>query len=390
MHGLMNAAVRTLAVVLIAAVAVAAVLPYGHAAALILRAAGTGGVLGTVARWEAQRVSERIEQIPTRDESIRARIFRPSGTVRRSALLVTGVHPDGIDEPRLVALARDLAGTGLTVVTPEIPDLMQFRLTANVTNIIEDAARWMTSRPDLFSDNAVGIIGVSFSGGLSVVAAGRPALRDRVAYVVSFGGHGNLPRVLRYLCTGIEPSPAGRPGRSRAPHDYALAVLLHRAAELAVPSEQVGLLREGVETFLGASALARTKPSQAGKVFEAARTMQSAMPEPAASLMKQVNDRDVAGLGTRLVPYLDRLEQDPSLSPDRSSPPSAPVYLLHGTDDNVIPAAEAVLLAAHLQRSTRVRTLISGFLSHADMSDRPTVGEVWRMVAFWKAALGEQ
>ena len=40
---------------------------------------------------------------------------------------------------------------------------------------------------------------------------------------------------------------------------------------------------------------------------------------------------------------------DPALSPERSAPPPVPVYLLHGTDDNVIPAVESALLAADLR-----------------------------------------
>ena len=386
----MRAAVRALIVVWLAALVVVALMPYWNAAAIILRAAGTGGTLGTISRWEARSVSDSIGRIPVRAGSIRARLFRPTGTVRRAALLVSGVHPDGINEPRLAALARDLAGTGITVVSPEIPDLMAFRLTAGVTNTIEDAALWMTKRPDLFSPSAVAIIGVSFSGGLAIVAAGRPTLRGRVAYVMSVGGHGNLPRVLRYLCTGVEPSPSGGDGRRRPPHDYALAVVLHQAADLVVPAEQVDTLRGGIEEFLAASALARTESTPAGARFEAARAMQARMPEPAATFMKLVNDRDVAGLGLRLLPYLDRLGQDPSLSPDRSTPPTAPVYLLHGADDNIIPAVETELLARALDGKTKVRYLLSGFLTHVDVSARPTVAETWRMIAFWKAALGER
>jgi hypothetical protein len=66
------------------------------------------------------------------------------------------------------------------------------------------------------------------------------------------------------------------------------------------------------------------------------------------------------------------------------------VYLLHGTDDNVIPAVESRLLAAHLSGRTPVHTLLSGFLRHVDLSTRPTLLDTWRMVAFWKSALGEQ
>src|SRR5437764_3875610 len=101
-------------------------------------------------------------------------------------------------------------------------------------------------------------------------------------------------------------------------------------------------------------------------------------------------DRDVASLGARLLQYLDMLGQDPSLSPDRSRAPAAPVYLLHGRDDNVIPPVESTLLASYLERATKVRRLESGFLSHVDVAERPSLVEIWQMVRFWKDALGER
>jgi len=318
------------------------------------------------------------------------RIFTPVRQPAPAVLLVSGVHPDGIDEPRLLALAEDLAGTGVNVMTPEIPDLRQYRLTARVTDTIQHAAEWLADQRDLSGGQGIGMIGISFSGGLSVVAAGRPALRSRVAYVLSFGGHGNLPRVLRFYCTGVAPQLPGGETRPVRPHDYALAVLLHQAADLAVPPEQAPVLRRGIETFLTASALARSNQPAAARVLDASRAFQTQLPEPSATLLKLVNDRDVTALGARLLPYLDRLGRDPSLSPDQSPPPSGAVYLLHGTDDNVIPSVESQLLAAHLDGRTRVRMLLSGFLRHVDVETPPTVTDTWRMIAFWKSALSER
>jgi dienelactone hydrolase len=386
----MKAAIRSLLAVSIAVLMIAAAAPYWSATALIVRAAGTPAWLITIARWQAQPVSATLQQIPIRDGSVRARIFRPGGSSRGGVLLVSGVHPDGIDEPRLIALARDLAGTGVTVVTPEIEDLVSYRLTAKVTDTIEDAALWIVDREDRFGKAALGMIGVSFSGGLSIVAAGRPALRDRVAFVLSFGGHGNLPRVLRYLCTGIEPSLAESRAHARQPHDYALAIVLHQAAEIAVPGAQVAMLRRAIETFLEASALNRTEPEKAAQLFEHARSLQRQIPEPAATLMHYVINRDVAALGNALLPHLGQLGQDPSLSPDRSPPPSAPVYLLHGSDDTVIPAVETELLAQHLQQRTNVHSFVSRFLTHVDVATRPSLQDTWKMIVFWKDALGEQ
>ena len=378
-------AARTIITAIIAGLLAAILLPYLHVTMLIVRAAGIGGWAGRVAALDARAVTETAEDIPTRHGLVHARLYRPAGRMSRSTLLVSGVHPAGVEESRLRGLARDLAAAGVGVVTPEIRDLMQYHITARATDIIEDSAVWMAARADLAPDHRVGMMGISFSGGLSIVAAGRPALRDHVAYVFSFGGQGNLPRVVKYLCTGIEPPPAPgvSVGAARPPHDYGVAVILFGVVDRIVPPEQVEPLRRGVETFLLASAQAMTDPPRADELFEQARGMAAGMPEPAATLMRSVNTRDVAALGPRLLPFVGTLGDDPSLSPDQSPAPAAPVYLLHATDDNVIPAVETRLLAAHLQTHTKVRMLLTGLVTHAGVNPRARMSELWPLVSFW-------
>src|SRR5262245_43246087 len=271
----MKGAARTFLAIAVATLVAWLASSYWTSAALIIRASGVRGPFGMVARWDARRVSDTIERIAIRDGNLRVRIFRPDGPPRRSALLVSGVHQDGINETRLVALARDLAGSGIVVVTPEIEDLIHYRLTARVTDTIEAVALWMVSRADLFGANRIGLIGVSFSGGLSILAAGRATLRDRVAYVLSFGGHGNLPRVLRYLCKGEIPATSDRSAQRKPPHDYAVTVVLYQAADLMVPVEQVPPLKEAIEVFLRASALSRNEPVEAETLFAEARAREA-------------------------------------------------------------------------------------------------------------------
>ncbi len=130
--------------------------PYWSAAMLISRAAGTTGSLGTISQWAGQRVSRSVEQIPIRSGATRVRIFRPDGPPTRAALLVSGVHRDGIDEPRLMSLAHELAATGIVVVTPEIDDLIHYQLTGRVTDTIEDVAVWMAAHPQSFGSSRLG------------------------------------------------------------------------------------------------------------------------------------------------------------------------------------------------------------------------------------------
>src|SRR3990172_2090700 len=171
----MKGAARTVIAIAAATLVVVALAPYWTAAMLITRAAAAPRWLLPVAHWDARDVSDSIARVPVRSGTIRARVFRPEGTPRRAALLVSGVHPDGIEDRRLVGLARELAAPRLVVLTPEIDDLVHSRLTSRVTDTIEDVAQWMSTHPDMFGASRIGIIGVSFSGGLSIVAAGRPS-----------------------------------------------------------------------------------------------------------------------------------------------------------------------------------------------------------------------
>jgi hypothetical protein len=366
---------------------------YARSASLVIRAAQLQGFLLRAAQVQAQHYTiEPVATIHTRHGDVRTRLYRPD-TIRRVALLVPGVHAMGIDEPRLIGLSNELAATGIAVVTMELPDLAGYRFTPETVDIIEDGASWLSARRDLTPDGTIGLMGISFAGGLSMVAAGRPSIRDRLAFVFSFGGHGDLPRVLRYLCTGLEPlrpdDAAGTPAHVRPPHDYGVAVILVGIADRMVPPAQVEPLRRGIVTFLTASQLDPIDKAKAAIVFEEARAIAAQLPEPATSLMKAVNARDVKGLGARLLSVLEGIEYPDSLSPDHSPPPRAPVFLLHGAEDTVIPSVESLLLAQHLEGKTQVRTLLSGLITHAEVDRGAAAAEVIKLVGFWAELLNE-
>ena len=80
--------------------------------------------------------------------------------------------------------------------------------------------------------------------------------------------------------------------------------------------------------------------------------------------MNYVNERDVARPGADTAAARDRRSVTTRRSP-RCGPPTPPfpVYLLHGTDDNVIPAVESVLLAANSARAWR-RSRAAGDAAH--------------------------
>ena len=391
-----------LVLVLLAGLFFFVALPYLDALGFIIRAADLPGRPAAIAAWRAGAFTRDAEfTVPTRGGAIPARFFRPKRQTRRTLVLMPGVHRYGINESRLVGLAEDLASTGYGVLTIAAPDLQRFKITPQVTDAIEDAVRWTSEQPQYRTDGKIGIVGISFSGGLSIVAAGRDSIKDRVAFVMSFGGHGDLARAMHYLTTGEVLGDLDKAKQSSAvvgadhvgvhpPHDYGLAVTLLNLADRVVPADQVAPLSKGIDGFLLASSLAVTDPPKAIPVFDEMKKYQETLAEPSRTYMQYVNDRAVDKLGPILSPVADALANHPampSLSPERATPPAAPIFLLHGVDDNVIPSVETVLLAEHLKGKARVYGLLSGLITHAEVNRTATSTEVWRLAAFWRSIM---
>lgn len=396
----MNAMNRTIAKILILVSLLGAgtilwgeIRPTISAAALILDLTGQQPGLRAWLPVKAQPVTTRDLSVPARHGAIEARFFDPAVAAGSTIAIFPGVHGGGIDEPRMNALARQFAANGLRVLIAPLPELRRYTIRPRSTDDIEDVALWLTSQKDLAPSGKIGLVGVSFAGGLTLVAAGRPSLAGKLVLVAAMGTHGDLPRAMQYLVTGILPD-----GTPQPVHDYGAAVILLAGAHHFAPPEQVEPLRHAITTFLDASSLDVTDPKRSTAMFDEARRFGDALPEPAREVMGLVNRRDVKTLGPRLVPYLEELGGANELSPERSMVTSAPVFLLHGSHDNVIPYTETPLLAEYLRArgNTHVTSLLTPLISHANVQGAassgqpgsgPPWGEVWRLTRFWASML---
>ena len=364
--------------------------PYARATSLIVRGAHLGGPIETFATDRSYTVETRpVHTVPTRHGQVPARFYVPARVIGHPVIVIPGIHSAGIEEGRLTALSGQLAATGLTVMTIALPDLQAYRITPDATDTIEDAVAWLAGQREYAPDGKVGVVGISFAGGLSIAAASRDSIKNKLAYVMSFGGHADLPRVMRYLATGKETAVPGV--AILPPHDYGVGVILHGLADRGVvPAGQVGPLRKGIDTFLLGSQQTVLTPELAEKTFARAKDFETTLPEPARTYLHYVNERDTKKLGAVLLPYLDQLSaDDPALSPERTAAvPTAPVYLLHGIEDTVIPAVESALLAENLRRrGADVHLLLSGLITHAEVSKNVPVGETLKLVSFWASVL---
>jgi len=185
---------------------------------------------------------------------------------------------------------------------------------------------------------------------------------------------------MHYLCTGELPD-----GTMQPQHDYGpVVILLAGLAHFAPPGTGRAAPPRRHDDISRCVARRRDQSAEIGRGFSAeARQLEDALPEPSRTVMHWVNTRDVKTMGPKLLPFIEELGGAAALSPERSPATHVPVFLLHGSHDNVIPYSETPRLEAYLraQGNARVTSLLTPLISHANVEAAPSAVEVWKLSA---------
>jgi pimeloyl-ACP methyl ester carboxylesterase len=240
-------------------------------------------------------------------------------------VLVHGLTPDGKDDARLTEAAELFARLGFDVAVPTIPGLTRLRLRPDdVRPIVATLAA---------RRGAAVVVGVSIGAGLAVLAAADETVRDRVSLVLSLGGYASAIELVRFYLDGEFSYGAAR---GRMAHDPAIVRAFVAANEdLLDPSTR--------------EALASMDPARVSRALD------------------------------ELSPDLRRLLD--ALSPERVVRRiRAPLILVHGRDDPVVPYSETLRLADARPRDTRV--VLVGGLSHVEGRSLPVL-RLREALALW-------
>src|SRR5205085_534825 len=128
---------------------------------------------------------------------LRYRIYRPLDVSNPGGMvLLHGVHHLGIEEPRLVSFARSLAGAGVEVMTPELHDLADYHVVPESVDQIGIAAVILSTQ---LHQSKIGLMGLSFAGGMALLAAAKPEYSSKISFVAAIGAHDDLARVSRFF-----------------------------------------------------------------------------------------------------------------------------------------------------------------------------------------------
>jgi len=282
------------------------------------------------------------------ERRLEALVYQRSGSnPKHAVMLLSGVSELGCYHPRLVALSRTLADKGFLVLTPDIEMFRRFEVSPDAIGEIlfwyEEISQLRRAR----GARGAGIIGISFSVTLALMAAARPEIRDSVPYVMGIGSYQYLVRCTQtWFASGPRTVAEGYyPTRF-----YGKWVVMTAALDMLAKQDERKFLREALLRLL----LQKPPPPMPETLSQEARRwyQRATMPEDRS-------DPELArAIEIHLQPLFRRLSPDEAASEVRCM-----VFLAHGAYDDLIPPEESVELRRRMKQA-RSYILISPSLTH--------------------------
>ncbi len=346
-----------------------------RAAAILLRVQAPQHP-GALANLSAHPIEEVLTEVPTPSGPIRARLYIPKDNHWLNApglVLVHGVHHLGIDEPRLVAFARALSSSGIRVLTPELLSLADYHVDRSSVDLIGYSACAISAQ----LGQKVGVLGLSFAGGLSLLAAADPRFAPCIRFAVSVGAHDDLERVSQFLISNRIERPDGTTLRMTA-HEYGALILIYSHPEDFFPPADAPAARETLRLLLWE------------KVDESRKQAEQLSPS-SRQKMELLYNHQVEPLTEELRQSIarHRAEMAPVSPHGNLGALQVPVLLLHGAADNVIPPSELLWLQRDVPPKTLKSALISPAISHVALGGEPSLTDQWKLVHFMAQILEE-
>lgn len=322
---------------------------------------------GLNTRFARHPFTEQLVTETTAVGSIRYRLYIPRDVQSPPGMvLLHGVHHLGIEEPRLVNFSRALAGSGIEVMTPELGDLANYHVVPYSIDVIGTSAGILART---LHASQVGIMGLSFAGGMALLSARRPEYAGNIGFVVAIGAHDDMARVARFFATNVIQKPDGSSVPFQA-HEYGVLVLAYSHLEDFFTPADIPVARDALRLWLWE------------KSDEASASAKKLSPAGQTEFDQLVHHRDQ--LQQQLLTEIEKhhAEMDAVSPHGHLGSLSVPVFLLHGTGDSVIPASETEWLERDVPGKEIQAALISPALIHVSMESTTTLTQKWQLVDF--------
>ena len=258
------------------------------------------------------RPLEIFTRTPTREEQVirslsgrqlRIRVWRPKKPAKKSssALIIYAPFIEGsLDDPRLINLADTFARAGFVVAAPWRGE-DPFIVNLKDTEDVVSTVFFLRDNTQL-EIGYYGLFGISAYNGPVIAAAADPKIKDSIGFIISFAGYYDIQNVLRFVLTG-QYSHRDIMGTIE-PHSFSQKIL----------AKQLDYYNTDSESFL------------TGQEFEKLRR------------------------GLSPSSFVDQLK--------------AEFFIIHSTDDAMIPYTESMRLAEALEQRVPVHLILTAVFEH--------------------------
>ncbi len=191
------------------------------------------------------------------------------------------------------------------------------------------------------------LVGVSFAGGLSLLAATNPRYAPHFRAILLMGAYDDLNRVSRFFAT----SQAELPDGSREPytaHDYGAAVFVYSHLNQFFSGNDVDAAHEALRDWLW------EQP-------ENAKALLPRLSPDGRALMEILLTRQIDKLRPKLLKAIaeDQSQLAAISLEGKIASLRVPVFILHGATDDIIPSTESLWLEKEIPRQYLKDALIT-------------------------------
>jgi pimeloyl-ACP methyl ester carboxylesterase len=291
---------------------------------------------------------------------MRAWLYRPKARpLAGTYLLAPGLHYAGPADPRMDRFCRVLSAAGYAVLAPFLPDFLELRVRASLTDDLERCLLLLQERREWCPSGRPALFSISFGALPALRLAARTEHQRAFQRLFLFGGYANWAQTIEYCLSGrIDGRPHGVRDPLNQPVVFMnlLDQLPQRPAE---PSALLAAWRRYVESTWG-----RPEMKAADRYQPLARRLAEELDAPVAELFLQGCglDGDALGLCRAALDQPDiaaLLDTGPVLADIR-----APVTVVHGLEDDVIPYSQSEELHRRLGEHTECELHLTGLVDH--------------------------
>jgi len=323
---------------------------------------------GIALQLETTSVHSEDVVMNTASGSIPARLYMPDGIARPPAIVVIhGIHHLGIDDPRFRNFSRALSSAGFAVLTPVVASLVDYRVDATAIPTIGESAGWLQQR---IGSGRVTMITLSFSGGLALLAALNEQYAAHLRALVVFGAYDDLARVSRFLATDEAVLPDGRSISLKA-HDYGASVFVYAHLDQFFTPRDLLAAHEALRDWLW------ERPDDA-------KPWVAKLSDSGRAIMQCLMQRRIQDIRPKLLEAIQADQGDlERISPGgKLADLRVPVFIVHGSADNVIPYTESLWLEKDVPARELRGVLITSAFTHVDPKTSTGLWDRLRLVDF--------